>query len=91
MFAVENGAAVATLQFPAAAPVESAAVADAGSIPEDSASRARLNVNLSFDTFVTGKANQLARAAAMQVSDKVPGLQQPPVLYGALVLGRTHI
>ena len=35
--------------------------------------RARLNPNLTFDTFVTGKANQLARAAAMQVAENPGG------------------
>src|SRR6266478_7872472 len=34
--------------------------------------RARLNPMLTFDNFVTGKANQLARAAAMQVTEN-PG------------------
>ncbi len=91
VFAVENGAAVATLQFPAAAPVgESAAVADAGSIPEHF-ERARLNANLSFDTFVTGKANQLARAAAMQVSENPGGSYNPLFLYGGVGLGKTHL
>jgi chromosomal replication initiator protein len=91
VFAVENGAAVATLQFPAAAPVgESTAVADAGSNPEHF-ERARLNANLSFDTFVTGKANQLARAAAMQVSENPGGSYNPLFLYGGVGLGKTHL
>ena len=35
--------------------------------------RARLNPLLTFDNFVTGKANQLARAAAMQVTENPGG------------------
>ncbi|MGH9592458.1 MAG: DnaA N-terminal domain-containing protein, partial [Bryobacteraceae bacterium] len=40
--------------------------------------RARLNRNFSFDNFVTGKANQLARAAAMQVAEN-PGISYNPL------------
>ena len=40
--------------------------------------RARLNRNFSFDTLVTGKANQLARAAAMQVAEN-PGISYNPL------------
>ncbi|HCB1211734.1 TPA: hypothetical protein MYN70_005441, partial [Klebsiella pneumoniae] len=35
--------------------------------------RSRLNAELTFDNFVTGKANQLARAAALQVAEN-PGV-----------------
>ncbi len=53
--------------------------------------RARLNPNLSFDTFVTGKANQLARAAAMQVAENPGGSYNPLFLYGGVGLGKTHL
>ena len=39
--------------------------------------RSRLNVELTFDNFVTGKANQLARAAALQVAEN-PGTSYNP-------------
>lgn len=53
--------------------------------------RARLNAQLTFDTFVTGKANQLARAAALQVADN-PGISYNPLfLYGGVGLGKTHL
>jgi chromosomal replication initiator protein len=53
--------------------------------------RSRLNPNLTFDTFVTGKANQLARAAAMQVAENPGGSYNPLFLYGGVGLGKTHL
>jgi chromosomal replication initiator protein len=53
--------------------------------------RARLNSMLTFDNFVTGKANQLARAAAMQVTENVGSSYNPLFLYGGVGLGKTHL
>jgi len=53
--------------------------------------RARLNPVLTFDSFVTGNANQLARAAAMQVADNPGGSYNPLFLYGGVGLGKTHL
>ncbi len=51
----------------------------------------RLNPSFSFDTFVTGKANQLARAAAIQVAEH-PGVAYNPLfVYGGVGLGKTHL
>src|SRR5262249_36334320 len=53
--------------------------------------RGRLNRNFSFDNLVTGKANQLARAAAIQVAEN-PGISYNPLfIYGGVGLGKTHI
>jgi len=53
--------------------------------------RARLNSAFTFDSFVTGKANQLARAAAIQVAEN-PGVSYNPLfVYGGVGLGKTHL
>jgi len=59
--------------------------------PTNEVERARLNGVLTFDTFVNGKANQLARAAAMQVSENPGGSYNPLFLYGGVGLGKTHL
>ena len=53
--------------------------------------QSRLNPDLSFDNFVTGKANQLARAAALQVAENPGTSYNPLFLYGGVGLGKTHI
>lgn len=50
-----------------------------------------LNSAFNFDNFVTGKANQLARAAAMQVSDNIGTSYNPLFVYGGAGLGKTHL
>ncbi len=51
----------------------------------------RINSALTFESFVTGKANQLARAAAIQVANN-PGISYNPLfLYGGVGLGKTHL
>lgn len=53
--------------------------------------QSRINVALTFDSFVTGKANQLARAAAIQVSNNPGSSYNPLFLYGGVGLGKTHL
>ncbi|CAN7165285.1 chromosomal replication initiator protein DnaA [Massilia sp. LjRoot122] len=53
--------------------------------------QSRINTDLTFDSFVTGKANQLARAAAIQVANN-PGISYNPLFfYGGVGLGKTHL
>ncbi len=49
-----------------------------------------LNPSLTFEAFVTGKANQLARAAGLQVADH-PTSYNPLFVYGGVGLGKTHL
>jgi chromosomal replication initiator protein len=51
----------------------------------------KLNPILTFDTFVNGKANQLARAAAVQVANNPGTSYNPMFLYGGVGLGKTHL
>ncbi len=53
--------------------------------------RSKLNPVLTFENFVTGKANQLARAAAIQVADNPAVSYNPLFLYGGVGLGKTHL
>ncbi|MBB2998297.1 MULTISPECIES: chromosomal replication initiator protein DnaA [Paraburkholderia] len=67
------------------------AAAAASAEPDPTYERSKLNPVLTFDNFVTGKANQLARAAAIQVADN-PGISYNPLfLYGGVGLGKTHL
>lgn len=50
-----------------------------------------LSENFTFETFVTGKANQFARAAALQVAEHPGRAYNPLFLYGGTGLGKTHL
>ena len=51
-----------------------------------------LNKEFTFDTFVEGRSNQIARAAALQVSENIGGSSYNPLLlYGGVGLGKTHL
>ena len=51
----------------------------------------KLNPGLTFESFVIGKANQLARAASIQVAHNPGASYNPMFLYGGVGLGKTHL
>jgi len=72
----------ASAASPPAAPVSAAAPVQTGM---------RINPGFTFDNFVSGRANQLARAAALQIADN-PGVAYNPLfVYGGVGLGKTHL
>lgn len=50
-----------------------------------------LNAEFTFDTFVEGKSNELAKAAARQVASNSGIAYNPLLLYGGVGLGKTHL
>ncbi len=50
-----------------------------------------INSNFSFETFVEGKSNQLARAASIQVGENPGSVNNPLFIYGGVGLGKTHL
>ena len=72
----------AAVERPTAAPIRQPAAAGIVS---------RLSPAFTFDSFVEGKSNQLARAAASQVSQNPGKSYNPLFIYGGVGLGKTHL
>jgi len=53
--------------------------------------KANTNPDFTFDSFVEGKSNQLARAAGMQIGDNPGRVYNPLFIYGGVGLGKTHL
>ena len=74
----------------AAAALNGAMQPAAGGVPS-LGPRSRLNPALTFDNLVPGRANQMARTAALHVAGS-PGLMYNPLfIYGGVGLGKTHL
>ncbi|MBI4754785.1 MAG: chromosomal replication initiator protein DnaA [Betaproteobacteria bacterium] len=78
----------ATPPAPATAPPRAPTRSSHG---EPAYERTRLNAAFTFDTLVTGRANELARAAAVQVSENPGTSYNPLFVYGGVGLGKTHL
>ncbi|MEM8844379.1 MAG: chromosomal replication initiator protein DnaA [Pseudomonadota bacterium] len=59
--------------------------------PVNKAYTHNLNQEFTFDSFVEGKSNQLAKAASVQVANHAGQAYNPLLLYGGVGLGKTHL
>ena len=59
--------------------------------PKKEVAPSGLNPSFNFDNYVTGRANQLARAAAIQVAENTGTTYNPLFIYGGVGLGKTHL
>ncbi|MHA3913900.1 chromosomal replication initiator protein DnaA [Halovulum sp. GXIMD14793] len=94
----ENGTTVSRLDFsvaraapkqretPAAIPAEKLQTTDARELPGSP-----LDKRFTFESFVVGKPNELAHAAARRVAEGGPVTFNPLFLYGGVGLGKTHL
>ncbi len=78
------------LEIGSAGPAE-AAKAEAAEVANEPRTGANLNASFTFDSFVEGKSNQLARAASIQVGENPGGAYNPLFIYGGVGLGKTHL
>ena len=59
--------------------------------PSEAILESNINPNFTVDTFVEGKSNQLARAAAIQIGANPGTAYNPLFIYGGVGLGKTHL
>ena len=68
-----------------------AAASASGASPAPASTRHKLNSALTFDTLVAGRANQMARTAALHVAGAPGAMYNPLFIYGGVGLGKTHL
>jgi len=66
-------------------------VAEQAASPAPPTSRRNLDRRYTFETFVQGKSNQIARAAAEQAANPDNMAYNPLLIYGGVGLGKTHL
>ncbi|MEO1751101.1 chromosomal replication initiator protein DnaA [Thiofaba sp. EF100] len=74
-----------------AANVTPVVTAERRAAPREESAAHNLNPSFTFTSFVGGKSNQLARAAAVQVAENPGGGYNPLFIYGGVGLGKTHL
>ena len=73
---------------PAPYPIRGRAAVSPQAAPERDVA---LNADYTFDTFIVGKSNELAHAAAVAVSDSPGAVYNPLVIHSDVGLGKTHL
>jgi chromosomal replication initiator protein len=88
-----NGAMVLNLEIGSKSSATPAASAKKANTPTETKKVGPnfLNKAFTFDNFVEGKSNQLARAASLQVSENIGRAYNPLLIYGSSGLGKTHL
>ncbi|MGX9352568.1 chromosomal replication initiator protein DnaA [Shimia sp. W99] len=96
----KSGASVQRINFkvpanlstrPAASPAAKPAAPKAEDTRDNDIAGAPLDPRFTFDSFVVGKPNELANAAARRVAEGGPVTFNPLFLYGGVGLGKTHL
>ena len=87
----EDLQALKTRPRPASSPVLPTPTAVKPRRASDMIHDANLNRDLTFENFVEGKSNQLARAAAFQVAGNTGETYNPLFIQGGVGLGKTHL
>lgn len=80
-----------TVKTTTAAKLSPAAAPTASTKSPEQPFQSNLNLHFTFDNFVEGKSNQLARAASQQVAENPAVAYNPLFLYGGVGLGKTHL
>ena len=70
---------------------EEARVAPGGASRSAAPSAYDLNPDFTFESFVVGRSNEMAKAAAQQVAENAGQSYNPLLLYGGVGLGKTHL
>jgi chromosomal replication initiator protein len=73
------------------APAEPRPAAAVVTRPAPPALGTRLNPDFTFETFIEGKSNHFAKAAALQVAENPGKAYNPLFIYGGVGLGKTHL
>lgn len=80
-----------SLSAPASAPAAAPKQASTHKTAPAASARSNVNKQITFDNFVEGKSNQMARAAALTVSENPGEAYNPLLIYGGVGLGKTHL